>query len=733
MLLDQKRPPLIYSTVAQPLSPPRTMNFALKAIAPALLLAACAATETEQPAAPAATPEPSPAVETDLLQRAQAALESGDFAAARALTTTLLLESHLAEAVEALAAEDWPAAWPPIAAALALAPRNQRARELRQDLARAVVPTKLAEARKALYADDPRAAMLPLDDAVRLLPKSELVQVLRGECALRMGVEDGNPLMFADARTAFLAAARTNKADAAWLGAARAGWLSYYATNDARELSEALAHAETGMQRLGNDSPFAVHQSFDPERTHAEVSFTAYSAAKTGVLPGDRAAALFEKTRGALEGIVGRDPTDPWAWSQLANLFQWEERLDEARDTLVRGLAIAPESSQLHDGLVRVASQLGGWTAVRESYEAFHSSHAELAIGLWHLARATYEEALEKMLAQANDQGAGFSLAESRFRAARLMETSYTDACLGYEIICRNGLGWSHYHAGQLDDAALAFFSMEELMDGGLRWEVKDQLWSGLDSLSFLVRMHNEAWLKPGPNHGERFPELVRAAEISDALFAYDATNSGYANNAGFFNRDLGTDLEQQGVELLLTEDSDPSQAEALFKRAVEHMERSFAAYQVAAQLAPQDARLVNDCGLVLAYYLQRNPDLAESYFQDAIAVGLPQLEAGIEDEEARTMTREAVGDAYQNLGVLELTLRGNATKAAAWFEKSLGYERYPRGAVTQFFQPLCARIAAGSVAVEQAITAHYWADLEPETVLKRLEALGQLRGALQQ
>lgn len=608
-----------------------------------------------------------------------------------------------------------------------------------------MLPEALAAAREQVLHGDPRDAMLALDDAVRVAPEDAEVQLLRGECALRMGVEDQNPLMFADARNAFLAAARTGAAPVAWLGAARAGWLSYYATSDVKELTDALAHAKTGVARLGPTPRYAEYLSWDLERTYAEVAFAAYTESKSGYLPALNAEALFEETRAALEAVLGKAPTDPWAWNQLANLYQWEGRGDDARDVLERALAIAPADVALHDNLVRVTSTTGGWQATLDFYERFSADHPALAVGPWNQARATYELALARLLdAQGGrqDQSIAFQDAEALFRAARELDESYTDACLGYEVICRDGLGASLFYAGELDMAADAFFSMEELFPGGLRWEVRDKLWSGVRWLEFLLYEHNCAWTdKWGENvevpawarglHGfaDRFPHLEKAAALAERLYAFDPENSGYAHDAGSFLLDLGASYEEQAEPLLADKDAPAGAAAALLRKAHATMERSYAAFRRAAELAPDDARVQNDAGLVLTHHLQRDYDVAEAYHRRAIALGQPQLDAGLEDEAQRAYVSEAVGDAHYNLAFLALTAHGDAATAKVEFELSLGFVRSTDSETRtrRHFLPLCDLMLAGEVPVALVQRAYYWQDLDPERVLDRMQAETEL------
>ena len=594
----------------------------------------------------------------------------------------------------------------------------------------------LVDARRLMIEGDPRDAMVELDTALELAGESVEILFLRGEATLRMGVEDGNAFFFDDSRAAFLKAAESGDAPAAWFGAARATWLLYFQSGDPAQLEEALGYLDRGTQERGATSRFEDYVSATPERTTAEVTFSAFTAAKSGTLPDDRAPELFETTRSALEAEIALDPTSPWGWGQLANLFLWEERREDARTTLAKGIELAPEDAGLHDSQSRLAAEDGGWSEVRTLYEGFVEQHDGLAIGHWWLGRANYEEALATMLAEQSDQGEAFSRAEAEFARAREIDENFSTSCYSYEVICRNGRGWSRYYAGELDEAAATFWEMEELFEGGLLWEVQDRLWSGVRSLNFLLSEYNSRWMEAfdeesDKTYSECFPWLEKAANLSTRLFEYDPEDRNHGNNAGYFNRDAGFQLELQGTAALTGEEPDEERAQELFAKAREHMEASYTAYVKAAELSPQDARVINDTGLILAYYLQRDLEAARDYFERSIAVGLPQLEAGIEDEEERTMTREAVGDAYQNLGVISLTLEGDAATAKRLFEQSLDYERGPRVQVTTFFIPLCERIESGKIAAARAIEAHYWKDLELDAVRLREKVMAELRAEL--
>ena len=595
----------------------------------------------------------------------------------------------------------------------------------------------LDRARELMKSGDPRDAMLELDEALVLEdPALQMeVQFLRGVATLRMGTEDGNPFFFEDAHTSFEAAAEAG-AIAAWSGVARAAWMLYYQSGDPARMEEALDLALRAVEDRGERTELESYLQQTPERTLSEIAFDGYRATKTGALAPSRSEELFEITRSSLENEIRLEPSTAWSWEQLANLYLWEERGTDARTTIERAVTLNPESEALHKAQVRLIETAAGWAEVVTAYEAFVAAHEGNPLGHWFLATAQYEAALQAMLADKSDQSEGFRAAEASFLATRELEPSYAESCKNYEIVCRDGLGWSLFYADDLAGAEAAFWSMEDLQEGGLRWEDPGRLFSGMQSLEFVLAGHNANWEKgltrgSGVSYSQAFPSLVKAADLSYAMFRYDAEAGNNANNAGYFNRDFAVQLEAQGVRALTGDTPDETRAAELFALSGKHMEQSYEAYQVAARLAPDDARTINDTGLILAYYLQRDLDGAVAYFEEAIRVGLPQLEAGIEDEEQRTMTREAVGDAYQNLGVLELTLRGDAAAAKPHFEESLKYERAPRVAVSLFFLPVCDAVVAGEIPADQVVQAHHWKDLDLEAVRAREAAMASVRAQL--
>ena len=141
-------------------------------------------------------------------------------------------------------------------------------------------------------------------------------------------------------------------------------------------------------------------------------------------------------------------------------------------------------------------------------------------------------------------------------------------------------------------------------------------------------------------------------------------------NNLGLSARDLGVQLARSGH---------PEKAKTLW-------EESFAAYKKAVQYAGDDPRIVNDCGLMLVYHLKRNYPEARKLLHRAIEIGQAQLDEMPEPEQGesprlrdkRRRTEEAVGDAWQNLGVLEENL-GHPKKAIPFYRKAIQFFPYKR------------------------------------------------------
>lgn len=151
-------------------------------------------------------------------------------------------------------------------------------------------------------------------------------------------------------------------------------------------------------------------------------------------------------------------------------------------------------------------------------------------------------------------------------------------------------------------------------------------------------------------------------------------------NNLGLSARDLGVRYARSGQG----------------EKAKSLWEESYAAYKKAVQYSGDDPRIVNDCGLMLVYHLKRDYPEARRLLHKAIEIGQAQLDELPEPDssdashpgdpnlsERRRRIEEAVGDAWQNLGVLEENL-GHPQKALPFYREAVKFYPYKRRAAAR-------------------------------------------------
>lgn len=539
------------------------------------------------------------------------------------------------------------------------------------------------EARAKLDARDPRGALAVLDRAVELSPTSAEIRILRAEAALAVGLEEREPELLRAAEADALAATLRAGTPEAWFTAARVA-LALNTPVDA--LSRARSGLDAWLERASH-SP-APDGAW---RTLADAALAAFELARTEKLVADAQGDLelaFERSaemaraeasaREALEGEIGRAPEDPWGWQRLAWLAESAGAPGEAQNVALRALSLAPSDEALHDRLAAVTRTLGGADGVSSVYTVFAAAHPRVGLARWHPARARFDEAADALYAGEDSRDA-FRAAEEGFVRCRELEPRYADACRGYEVLCRSGVGWCAYRAKppELDAARTAFLSMEDVFPGGLAWELAGRMASGVIGLS-LVGASYAKEAEADPNAPESIERLAQAARIYDYLHAYQPGDVNWANNAGFFNRDVAVALEYRAQALAAQ--GRTSEAERLIAQARERMETSYRAYVDAATAAPDDTRIQNDTGLILTYYLQRDLDTAERYLRRAVELGEARVTelraaapaAGSEAEQTLEDVEIALGDAYQNLGYLYLILKDDPKTARGWFEKCI-------------------------------------------------------------
>lgn len=527
-------------------------------------------------------------------------------------------------------------------------------------------PRDLDQAERVLEAGDPARALALLDRCARTAPESPRLYSLRARARYLVGVQQG-----ADGRELVLAAlddglrsARTRGGPREWAQASEAAfWLG--------EVGAAREYSEQACERSAGLADGAA------ERARAQASVAELQALEQGALKPDELAEPVARTRRALEEFLGFAPADLWAWQQLTELLEQHELPGRAMAATARALEFAPADAVLQQRFARLALALGGRERLLAEYAQFQKRHSGVALADWYPAVQHYLAGVELVVAE-RDAREPFRAAEAGFARARELDPQLTDESRAYEAACRVGRGWSQLFAGELEAAEGSLRSAEELVPGTLLRALPAELPSGLAALDRLAR----AWTKSSLEHaGLVFEELHRLAPSSP----------NWANEAGLALRDAADALEKQGRAACTR--GARAEAETLFVRAREMMERSYRAYSEGVALAPQDVQLVNDCALILVYHLQRDADEAERMLRRALQLGAEQLPAleraasqdGLDAEQksARKLEQQrlisSMGDAWQNLGVLYLTLRGDARQAQECLEKSRGMGPDPR------------------------------------------------------
>ena len=674
-----------------------------------LLFAACSSPATRDLSPQAGSGE--------TLREARAALDRGDLRAAHALLSEQLITESLIQINSLIHGGDLTEAHAQAVELSAMAPLDQRVIEAKRDAALWLSEVQLKDAIALQAEGKVRDALSLLDQIVKLSPENLDARVVRGESALSLGQELGDPFFFEDALREFKFAAQNGGGLNAWLGASRAARLLYYDGFDRSRIEDAVLSARAAVRIVETEGLDLALLNVLPSRIHAEASFDLYRAARQSE-DTETAAGAATETKLALEKCIASRPELTWAWLQLAGLLEWEGRGPEARDTLRNALSLSPNEQALHTEHARLCRAIGGFEEVVSAYAHFLKEHPDSALGGWYYAVDSFELALAALNAD-QDAREQFRAAEEAFMLCRTQESSYTESCLGYEVMCRAGAGLSMFKAGEVAAAQRSFLSMEELFKGGLSWKIEGRMLSGLAYLDYVVGHHYQRQLDEELPANERLASLLEAATLASFLHGYAPGDGRRANDAGFLNRDAGVELEREARRVLraalaAAEDDEAAaleeRASSLYSLARGHMNASADAYAVAAMLLPNDARVVNDTGLILTYYLQRDLDKATQHHMNAIKVGKAQLEAvaaGTAEEDKDTIT--AVGDAYQNLGYLELTLRGASGSAREWFKQCVAFDPVGRELIHQVLTPLCDLLESGRISPEEVRALYKW------------------------
>jgi hypothetical protein len=322
---------------------------------------------------------------------------------------------------------------------------------------------------------------------------------------------------------------------------------------------------------------------------------------------------------------------------QLALLQQWLEQPSEVAREYERGLREAPDDTALHDAYIAWMRDAGQAEALPGAYARLVREQPSLPILRWHQARVAFFRA-DDLRRTGNFQGAlaAYGKSEGLFAEYLAMVPAHADATNQWRALCHLSMARCAAESGDLTTAER--HAMQAAATSPLATSYDDGQPQLVDSfgnhfLGALVAIHRALT--------EQADEpLARTLAFHERVLARYPDRWGFLyNNAALAARDLGVAMARDGDQ----------------RAAMELWERSYAHYQKAVELSPDDARIANDCGLVLIYHLHRDLDRARALCERAIALGTAQLAALPADASARDRENleEAVGDAWQNLAVL--------------------------------------------------------------------------------
>ncbi|MFM1873497.1 MAG: hypothetical protein RL398_2919, partial [Planctomycetota bacterium] len=540
----------------------------------------------------------------------------------------------------------------------------------------AAATQRLAEAQR-LVVNNPEAALRITDELLAATPDWAAARLVAAEGSLRMARLGGSTrgdLLLQDAVRNFTRGLAGEAGDvatanpAAWLllgetytelgdwgpaavaGSRAAGGFEAAQPADARRAADARLLAGKALYR----DFVALRQA---EREGGEANRIGIVPAGKDTMAAANAAAV------ALENARTYHAAE--ACKHLALIYQWLDQRDAVVAEYERGIRTAPAATEIHDAYMQYMTQVGQREAMVGAYARFVREAPATPILRWHQGRALYGRA-DQLRAEGNFRGAiaGYDKAAAAFAEYGTEVPAHADGTGQWQALCQLSAARTAVELGTLADARARLFAADAAskltaaVDAEGRPQLVDSFGQHYAGVAFAIHRAT-AELAADP--------LRETLEFNEALLARHPDRWGWAyNNAALAARDLGVQVAQQGKA---------TEAQALW-------ERSFALYEKAAALSPDDARIVNDCGLMLIYHLHRDYDRAQQLFERAIEVGKAQLAELPADtaQRDRELLEEAVGDAWQNLAVLAREARKQPFAAYERFcAESVKYYPYQR------------------------------------------------------
>jgi hypothetical protein len=511
----------------------------------------------------------------------------------------------------------------------------------------------LAEAGRRLAASDPDAALTITDRLLKESPDWREARIVAADASLALSKVDRpglrKDLVLEDAVRNYELALPAGTVDAqAWqrLGEARYELGRFEGARDAAaEAVNQLTAAKAKPEQLAAPLAVAARSELQLLVAARKLEIETGEKDRDGIVrPGKDTTELASHV---LARVGALKPVRPGEAHQLAAMvYQWLGEEKAALDELERGIRNAPDAAELHLAYQDRHREMGQLRALGGAYGRFVRESPGTPILLWFQGRA------QVIIADDLRQKGSFQGAIDAYRKAldcysqyKAMSPLHADTAGQWLAICELSVARCCADSGDLVAAQDHLFRADEASPlaveyDGLTPRLVDSFGSHYAGVVFAI---HRALSQGGAD------ALEKTLAFNEAVLARHPEKWGFVyNNAALPARDLG-------VQIVRTAGADPEARKAAETRAMELWERSYRYYEIAARLSPDDARIVNDCGLMLIYHLNRDFDRARQLFDQAIAVGQPQLDAlpAGTDADTRNLLEEAVGDAWQNIAVL--------------------------------------------------------------------------------
>ncbi len=334
----------------------------------------------------------------------------------------------------------------------------------------------------------------------------------------------------------------------------------------------------------------------------------------------------------------------------LFDLRAWQQQWEAAAEAARIGLLTAPPVEVLYERLRGLSgAQRNLQVATLEEVRRARPADALL---LWYLGEALFFQGREARTALDTQKAAeSYQRAEECFLQAQSAQSDFSASCQDWLHLLRVQQAWTLRDEGRHQEAGALL--VEILTAAPARLEPA----ADPDTLRLAIEAVAADFFRDN--------DLGGAREFLGAICRVHGNDANWLNNLGLACRDLGVTAAESG---------DAAGAALLF-------EESWGAYSRAVELAPEDARIVNDRALIAVYYLDEHWDLAERELHRSIQIGtrqLAELPADVPEAEHRYVD-EAVGDAWENLAYLQLVRRHRTEMVEEFLSESVKHFPFER------------------------------------------------------